>query len=202
MKKSVHQSPDFLLSSLIDDILINDSINQHLTWIKTAEMLPKTKGLYILVMYLADEVCVTVGKLGDFTLSSGFYFYVGSARGAGGIASRVGRHWRNDAQKAKRWHIDYIREPMQMLGCWVLSDQENQELMAECRLAQLLKGKLNDNKLSQVKVLPNKALQSKQLGADISADTNTAITSNPLLGIGSSDCRCSSHVFYLNAIFI
>ena len=49
-----------------------------------------------------------IGRLGSFCLPAGHYFYVGSARGAGGLQARVGRHLRGDG--AQHWHIDYVRD--------------------------------------------------------------------------------------------
>ena len=40
------------------------------------------------------------------SLQKGFYIYVGSAFGAGGLSSRIHRHLRKD--KKQHWHIDQI----------------------------------------------------------------------------------------------
>ena len=40
------------------------------------------------------------------TLQKGFYIYVGSAFGAGGLSSRIHRHLRRN--KKQHWHIDQI----------------------------------------------------------------------------------------------
>lgn len=44
----------------------------------------------------------------------GFYIYVGSAFGPGGVRARVLRHCR--LAKAKHWHIDYLREFLSPMG--------------------------------------------------------------------------------------
>jgi Uri superfamily endonuclease len=51
-------------------------------------------------------VRIRVGSLGTFTFAPGFYLYIGSARGPGGLRARIERHLRKD--KVKRWHIDYL----------------------------------------------------------------------------------------------
>jgi Uri superfamily endonuclease len=44
--------------------------------------------------------------LGDFEFPPGYYVYLGSALGPGGLKARVGRHLR--AGKKLKWHLDYI----------------------------------------------------------------------------------------------
>ena len=39
---------------------------------------------------------ISIGRLGQQHFPIGDYFYVGSARGAGGLRARVGRHLRGD----------------------------------------------------------------------------------------------------------
>ncbi len=41
------------------------------------------------------------------SLRQGYYIYVGSAFGPGGVNARVSRHFRNT--KKLHWHIDYLR---------------------------------------------------------------------------------------------
>ncbi len=64
------------------------------------------KGTYVLIMELDRNRIIKVGKLGTFKFPRGFYTYVGSAFGPGGLKARVGRHLRKD--KKKKWHIDYF----------------------------------------------------------------------------------------------
>ena len=63
-------------------------------------------GQYVLLLYLPDNERLTIGKLGTFHFPAGWYAYVGSAMGPGGLAARVGRHHR--IRKKKHWHIDYL----------------------------------------------------------------------------------------------
>ncbi len=65
-------------------------------------------GTYILVLANNRKETIQIGKSGQLKLESGYYFYVGSAFGPGGIKARVGRHLKSD--KKCRWHIDYLRE--------------------------------------------------------------------------------------------
>ena len=65
-------------------------------------------GVYILL--LSGEITsLKIGSLGMVSFTSGFYCYVGSALGSGGLA-RVTRHIRVAAHGGKkpRWHIDHL----------------------------------------------------------------------------------------------
>jgi len=66
----------------------------------------KQPGTYVLEMYLPDTLVLQVGKLASIKFQSGFYTYVGSAHGNGGLAARLTRHLK--LQKKCRWHIDYL----------------------------------------------------------------------------------------------
>ncbi len=68
--------------------------------------IPRRPGVYALLLRVDGEAVVTVGALGRLRLRRGFYVYIGSARGPGGLAARVGRHL--SEEKRVRWHIDYI----------------------------------------------------------------------------------------------
>ncbi len=71
------------------------------------QTLPASHGTYVLSLFVARPQPITIGRLGQFNLPAAHYFYVGSARGAGGLRARVGRHVRGDG--TQRWHIDYLR---------------------------------------------------------------------------------------------
>jgi Uri superfamily endonuclease len=69
--------------------------------------LPASHGTYVLHLFVSHAQPIKVGRLGLHHLPIGDYFYMGSARGAGGLRARVGRHLRGDG--TLRWHIDYLR---------------------------------------------------------------------------------------------
>ena len=69
--------------------------------------LPSLPGTYALVLSASACQKFAVGRLGTLTVEPGFYLYVGSAFGPGGLAARVGRHCRRE--KTCRWHVDYLR---------------------------------------------------------------------------------------------
>lgn len=66
------------------------------------------KGIYTLIIFLPNEVCINVGKLGIHKFLRGHYTYTGSAlgRGASSLKRRVSRHlWK---RKMNLWHIDFL----------------------------------------------------------------------------------------------
>ncbi len=68
--------------------------------------LPEQKGTYILVASLAKEQRLEIGRLGRHDLRPGFYLYVGSALGSGGLRARLSHHLESSAEP--HWHIDYL----------------------------------------------------------------------------------------------
>jgi sugar fermentation stimulation protein A len=86
--------------------------------------------LYVAVFLLESPCRLTVGRLGRFALSPGWYYYVGSAKV--NRSARLARHARRD--KPMRWHVDYLSRRARMLGA-VLVDEEK---WTECELAGAL----------------------------------------------------------------
>ncbi len=66
--------------------------------------LEKNTGAYLLVITMAEETAVTVGKLGRIVFKKGFYVYCGSAKR--NLSRRVKRHL--GKRKRMHWHIDYL----------------------------------------------------------------------------------------------
>ena len=69
--------------------------------------LPAAHGAYVLHLYVSSPRPLIIGRLGQYSLPDGHYFYAGSAHGAGGLRARVGRHLRGAG--TRHWHIDYLR---------------------------------------------------------------------------------------------
>ena len=63
-----------------------------------------------------------IGALGVFDFPPGWYVYIGSAFGPGGITARVTRHAR--AAKRLHWHIDYLLEHADIEAITVLRTRE------------------------------------------------------------------------------
>ena len=82
-------------------------------------------GTYVLIFHCTSSQMVKVGKWGSLYLDSGFYLYVGSAFGPGGLKSRISRHIR--IQKSMHWHIDYLREHMTLERVWYSYEKQKLE---------------------------------------------------------------------------
>jgi Uri superfamily endonuclease len=68
--------------------------------------LPEEHGTYILIARVSAMRRLEIGSLGKFDIIPGFYAYVGSAFGPGGLGARVGHHLESTADP--HWHIDYL----------------------------------------------------------------------------------------------
>lgn len=88
------------------------------------------KGSYLLGMCLDKSVTLAVGRLGRFTFPAGYYVYAGSARGPGGLSTRLARHRRRE--KRFHWHVDYLLAHARLLQVWTVVSEQR----LECILAQ------------------------------------------------------------------
>jgi Uri superfamily endonuclease len=94
--------------------------------------LPAAHGTYVLHLPLVKTCQLDIGRLGRQHFPHGHYFYVGSARGSGGLRARVGRHVRGDG--TPHWHIDYLRAVAQVPNAlYTVTD-----IPLECRWSQAL----------------------------------------------------------------
>jgi Uri superfamily endonuclease len=98
-----------------------------------SDSLPSLPGTYVLVLRFSRRLEIVVGKLGMLEAQPGYYVYVGSAMGPGGLAARVGRHFRSE--KPLRWHVDYLRAAAQIEEVWYTTGKSHRE----CRWASVLK---------------------------------------------------------------
>lgn len=78
--------------------------------------MPTEKGTYVLHLSMDTSAEVTIGKLGTFHLAAGWYAYVGSAFGSGGLRGRLGHHL--SAVNRPHWHIDYLRQVAMVVEIW------------------------------------------------------------------------------------
>ena len=93
------------------------------------DSLPSLPGTYALVLGFSKRLEIVVGRLGVLEAQPGYYVYVGSALGPGGLAARVGRHCRHE--KRLRWHVDYLRAVAQIEEVWYATGKSHRE----CRWA-------------------------------------------------------------------
>jgi len=121
-------------------------------------LLPDTHGTYILCLQLKTRRTIQIGKLGSFYFNTGFYFYIGSAFGPGGLHARCGHHL--GISQRPRWHIDYLRQYGHLQQIIYSTEPEHLE---------------------------------HQWATIISTLDNITL---PVTGFGSSDCNCTSHLFF------
>ena len=82
-------------------------------------------GTYALVLSSRANGLVRVGRLGVLRLQSGFYVYVGSALGLGGVRARLAHHLRRSIRP--HWHIDYFRRHTSLEEVWYCYDRVSRE---------------------------------------------------------------------------
>ena len=82
-------------------------------------------GNYVLLLHLPVNETVTIGKLGTFDFPAGWYAYIGSAFGAGGLVGRLKHHLK--PAERPHWHIDYFRQVAQVKEVWLSPGTERRE---------------------------------------------------------------------------
>ena len=82
-------------------------------------------GTYALGMRCSSDQQVEVGKLGSLRLQSGFYVYVGSAFGPGGLKARIAHHVK--ISERPHWHIDYLHPALDLTEIWFTHDSRHRE---------------------------------------------------------------------------
>ena len=73
-------------------------------------------GTYALILSSPEAGSVVIGRRGALELRPGFYVYVGSARGPGGLRARVQRHLSSSPRR--HWHIDYLKQHARVVEVW------------------------------------------------------------------------------------
>jgi len=92
-------------------------------------------GTYVVVFHLdADLTGLRVGELGTFDLPTGYYAYVGSAFGPGGVKARVGRHL-TPVKANLKWNVDYLTPHARAVEAWWTYDGVKRECTWSAALA-------------------------------------------------------------------
>lgn len=88
--------------------------------------LPQTSGVYILVFHLAKATSIAFDRKGTrHTFPPGWYLYVGSACGVGGLNRRLARHQRRISDgKRMHWNVDYYREHALLCELWYCETED------------------------------------------------------------------------------
>ena len=90
-------------------------------------------GTYALILKVNRARTVSIGRLTATTFPTGFYIYIGSAFGPGGLRARLGRHIIRS--KHCRWHIDYLRRFADLVEIWYTLHPEK----VECLWAKIVR---------------------------------------------------------------
>jgi Uri superfamily endonuclease len=88
---------------------------------KTELLISSKKGTYVLILYLSKDENLNIGKLGHFSFESGFYAYIGSAFGPGGIDARLKHHL--NPSRNPNWHIDYFKAVAEVKEIWFIEGE-------------------------------------------------------------------------------
>jgi len=96
-------------------------------------MKPKS-GTYALILFCPKGKLVQIGKLGRLQLRRGFYVYVGSALGPGGVRARIAHH--RALSPRPHWHIDYLRPHTRLDRIWY----SHRRVCREHRWARIISG--------------------------------------------------------------
>ena len=80
---------------------------------------PTAPGTYALLLRCTSSARIRIGRLGLLLLQPGWYIYVGSALGPGGLRARIGHHQR--IAERPHWHIDYLRRYTRLEAVWYAS---------------------------------------------------------------------------------
>lgn len=87
--------------------------------------LPRKTGTYAPVLRSLHQKNIDIGRLGKLKLRQGYYIYIGSAFGPGGLLARLKHHCR--IAKSPHWHIDFLMPAVEIAEIWYATDQEPRE---------------------------------------------------------------------------
>jgi len=82
-------------------------------------------GTYALILKSFSDRFIEIGKLGRLHIRPGYYVYVGSAFGPGGLEARIAHHVK--ISKKPHWHIDYLRPILHLNKVWYTYDSHRLE---------------------------------------------------------------------------
>ena len=82
-------------------------------------------GTYALILAANETRRLRIGRLGSLALRPGWYVYVGSAFGPGGVDARLAHHRKRAARP--HWHVDHLRLHTQLERVWYTHDPIRRE---------------------------------------------------------------------------
>jgi Uri superfamily endonuclease len=85
---------------------------------------PCHPGTYALIFQNSAPASIQAGALGCLVVEPGWYIYVGSAFGPGGLRGRM-RHHLND--RPAHWHVDALKQAAALRAVWFCADRRRLE---------------------------------------------------------------------------
>ncbi len=85
---------------------------------------PSKPGTYALIFQNNALTYIQAGSLGRLVVEPGWYIYVGSAFGPGGLRGRLMHHL-ND--RPRRWHVDALKSATSIHSVWFTTDPRRLE---------------------------------------------------------------------------
>ena len=82
-------------------------------------------GTYALILACVRNSRIQIGRLGRMQLQCGYYVYLGSALGPGGLRARIAHHQKLTSRP--HWHIDYLRAHTRLHSVWLRYDGRRRE---------------------------------------------------------------------------
>ena len=85
----------------------------------------EAQGTYALVFQCKTSFHAVIGKLGSIRIGTGYWVYVGSAFGPGGLRSRLTHHLKPSTRP--HWHLDYIKTALHPVEIWATTNAVKRE---------------------------------------------------------------------------
>jgi len=82
-------------------------------------------GTYVLLFFLSEQQKFRAGKKIEINLLPGYYLYIGSAFGPGGLRARLNHHIHLRA--SARWHVDYLNQVAVLKEIWYATTARKRE---------------------------------------------------------------------------
>jgi Uri superfamily endonuclease len=92
-------------------------------------------GTYVMILHAEQSIVLRIGRLGTFWLPAGYWLYVGSAFGAGGVKARTDRH--RDPTVPKMWNLDHLKAVARPVELWWTHETRKMECPWAMSLAEL-----------------------------------------------------------------
>lgn len=84
---------------------------------KIFSQFPVEHGTYALILHCSEPAQAQVGSLGMLHIVPGWFIYIGSAFGSGGLRGRLSHHL--DGGRPAHWHVDLLKPVMKLHSTWL-----------------------------------------------------------------------------------